>query len=103
MPRDCGVEVSVVLTRGGAVRVYLGIAVDLSDTDGFSGIAVGRGLIPQEALFKPDLGLRAQVVVQARQDDDDLVARVGGLANQARIVPGLAGLDVPHDEAATIP
>ena len=101
--RHVRVEVAVVGARGGAMRSDLHVAVELADADGLSGIAVRGGLVAEEALFESDLGLRAQVVVHARQHDDDLVAGVGGFADEPGVVAGLARLDMPHDEPAAVP
>ena len=56
-----------------------------------------------EALVDSSLGLVAQVVVDAGNDDDHLVAGIRRLADQPRVVGRLAGLDMADHHAAAIP
>ena len=56
-----------------------------------------------EALVDSSLSLVAQVVVNAGDDDDHLVAGVRGLADQSGIVGRLAGLDMTDHHAPSVP
>ena len=62
--------------------------------------ALRGAVVAEKALVEPQLGLAAQVAVQPREHDDDGVAGIRRLADQARIARGLAGLHVADDEAA---
>ena len=61
------------------------------------------GVAADEALVDPRLGLVAQVVVDARDDDDQAIAGIRRLADQSGVVRGLAALDMAHDHAAAAP
>ena len=58
---------------------------------------------PEEALVHPQLGLASEAVVDAGEHHDELVAGVGGLADQADVVGGLPGLDLADDKPFPAP
>ena len=76
-----GVEVAVFSPRGGAVGMNLRITIFRENADWVSWLPVWRSLVAQKRFFETDLGLGAQIVVQAGQYNDDLVACVGCLAD----------------------
>ena len=90
MLRDFGVEIPVVGTIRRAVGANLSVATVLTDADVADYVILRRGLVAKEAFLQTNLSLRAQVVVQTGEDDDDLVARVGCLAYQPRVVTCLS-------------
>ena len=82
--------------------------IEASDTH--DGLA--RERLPQQiagsvesdkSLVDSSLSLVAQVVVDAGDDDDHLVAGVRSLADQSRVICGLAGLDMTDHHAPTVP
>ena len=84
--------------------------LEIEAADAHDGLA--RERLPQqisgavesdEALVDSSLRLVAQVVVDARDDDDHLVAGVRSLADQPRVVGGLAGLDMTDHHAPSVP
>ena len=54
---------------------------------------------PEELLTQSGLGLVAEVVVQPREYDHEVVAGVCGLRDHRREVRGLSGLNVSDDQA----
>src|SRR3546814_16531307 len=56
-----------------------------------------------EGLIDALLRLLAQIVVNAGDNDDELVAGVGGACYQAGVVGRLARLHMTDDKAATVP
>ena len=78
-----------------------------SDTDGAVPLLALRcqppGITADEAFVDPFLGLVAQIVVDARDHDDQSVARIRRLANQAGVVRRLAALDVADNHPPAIP
>ena len=99
--RDGRVEIAVVRAR--RARIRLQIATEVGDADLFAGVPVGGCFVAEKALFEADLRLGPQIVVHPGEHDDDLVSRVRRLADQSRIVPRLARLDMPHHQASAVP
>ena len=62
-----------------------------------------RAISPDEPFVHALLRLISKTVVNASDDDDQSVAGVRGLADQARIVRCLAGLHMADDHASAIP
>lgn len=56
-----------------------------------------------EAFVDAFLRLIAQVVVNARDDNDEAISRIGRLADQPGVVGRLPALNMTHDHAAPVP
>ncbi|MNR23917.1 hypothetical protein D3C85_1409700 [compost metagenome] len=74
------IEVAILCASGRGVGLQ--ILAEFGYANGHARISVDVRLIAQEALFKPHLGLRSQVVMHACKHDDDFVAGVSGLADE---------------------
>ncbi len=85
-----------------AARIEMPHADDMLAAVLLSGLGLA-GVPSDKSLVYPGLGLVAQVVVYARNDDDQPVAGVGGLADQSGIVGRFPALYMANDHAATIP
>ena len=105
IPRNAGVEVTILAAVGRAVGVNIPVAPAFPHAHiAHSGIVqVIRGFIAKETFFQAYLRLRAQVVVHAGKHNDDFVAGIGCLAHQPGVVGRFAGLDVPHCQTAPVP
>ena len=62
-----------------------------------------RAIQSNEPLVEPLLSLAAKVLQGACQQNDQPIARVGGLARQCGVGRRLAGLDVPNHQTAPCP
>ena len=58
--------------------------------------------LADEPLVQADLGLASQIVVEPGEDDDDLVAGIGRLADQTGVVARLAGLNIADHHSAAV-
>ena len=82
--------------------------VDEPDAD-VSAVADLRLVQPDRAVeadepdVEPLLRLAAEVLEAPGQQDDEAVARVGSLADEARVRPRLARLHIAHHETAAVP
>ena len=72
-----------------------------ADTDVATILGIARP--PDEGLIDALLRLLTQIVVNAGDDDDELVAGVSGACYQAGVVGRLARLHMTNDKAATVP
>ena len=95
------VEITVLGSSGRGIGSQ--VFPELCNTDWHARISVDGRLVSQEAFFKSYLCLGSEVVVHASKHNDDFVTRVGGLADQARVVAGLTRLNVAYHKAPTIP
>ena len=97
-------EITLLRTIRGVIRSYALVGVDLSHADGYKGLTVnGTCPIAEECFIETQLRLGAQIVVQTRENDDDLVAGIRSLADQPAVVAGLARLDMPDNKPPAIP
>ncbi len=63
----------------------------------------GRGVVSEHVSVKPPLSLLSQDIVHPGEHDNQLVACIRRLVRETGIVRRLVGLNMPDDEAATIP
>ena len=101
---NAGVEVALLGAVRGVVGPYALVRIDFPHTDRPQGVAIdGTRPVAEERLVEAQLRLGTQIVVQAREHDDDLVTGIGGLADEAAVVAGLPRLHVSDDESPAIP
>lgn len=101
-PELCGRsfrEVAVLGAIGCIIGADRMVSVDQAHADGREVVHVRQRRESEESLVQADLGLSSQIVMQSRQDDDDLVSGISRLADQSGVVSSLARLDMSYNQA----